>query len=115
MSRIHKETMPLLSANDKNGMAALIGQRQSFRVRAVDWEQLLDCCRWVEEHIDAVDMDSRVYTKGRVAAAAVGVVSFGAGMAVLAGIAAHNILTLNPDYEICRDLANQQLWVRYQG
>ena len=107
--------MPLLSANDKNGMAALIDQRQSFRVRAVDWEQLLDCCRWVEEHIDAVDMDSRVYTKGRVAAAAVGVVSFGAGMAVLAGIAAHNLLTLNPDYEICRDLANQQLWVRYQG
>ena len=114
MSRKHKETMPLLSANDKNGMAALIDQRQSFRVRAVDWEQLLACCRWVEEHIDAVDMDSRVYTKGRVAAAAVGVVSFGAGMAVLAGIAAHNILTLNPDYEICRDLANQQLWVRYQ-
>ena len=40
MSRHNKANMPLLSCNDTQGMIALIDQRQSFRVKAEDWEQL---------------------------------------------------------------------------
>ena len=115
MPRNTAKNLPLLAADDQVAMADMIAQRHSFRVRSEDWEQLLACCHWVEAHLDAVDLNSRVYTKGRVAAAAMGLFSVGAGMVVLAGIATHNLLTWNPDYEICRDLANQQLWVCYQG
>ena len=114
MSRHNKANMPLLSCNDTQGMIALIDQRQSFRVKAEDWEQLWECGQWIEDCLDAADMSSRVYTKGRLAAAAVGMVSFGAGVAVLAGMAAHNLLAVNLGDEICRDFANQQLWVYSQ-
>ena len=71
MSRHNKANMPLLSCNDTQGMIALIDQRQSFRVKAEDWEQLWECGQWIEDCLDAADMSSRVYTKGRLAAAAV--------------------------------------------
>ncbi|WP_228064811.1 hypothetical protein [Muribacter muris] len=36
------------------------------------------------------------------------------GVAALAGIGIHNVMTWNPDFEISRDLANNRIAVEYK-
>lgn len=92
----------------------LIQNRSSFEVWDQDFESLIEAVPLIEAEIESQQLTCRIYTKGRILAAGAGIFSFGAGLAVLAGIAAHNILTYNPDYEICRDLANSKILVEFK-
>lgn len=95
-------------------LPALIDRRASFEVWQVDSESMFDAVGQIEAAIESQRLTCRIYTKGRILAAAAGIFSFGAGIAALIGIAAHNVLTRNPDYEICRDLANSRLSVVFK-
>lgn len=70
----------------------------------------------IEKMIESKGMRSRVYTYGRIAAA--GGTLFGGitgflGLASVVGIAAHNLATINPDYEISKHLVDNMLTVKY--
>lgn len=53
-------------------------------------------------------LNSGIYTRGRLAAVALGI------SRLKAGIATHRFATRNPDYEICKDLANGRLIVSFK-
>ena len=58
-------------------------------------------------------MRCRIYTRNR-AATATALAWTGPGLAALAGIAAHNLATYNPDYEIGRAVVDQKIYVTYK-
>lgn len=109
------ENTPKLPLAELNGqLPALIAGHRSFEVWDVDMEALFDTVQAVETEIEKQRLTCRIYTRGRLAAAAVGIFHAGAGIATAVGIAAHNIATYNPDYEICKDLANNRLIVEFK-
>lgn len=110
----NKEEPVTLQTNDLDQVAELVTECKSFHIRGVDFENTFDYCATIEEIIEAAGLTCRIYSKGRIVAAAAGIFSMGAGLAALTGIAAHNILTYNPDYEICRDLANGRILVEWK-
>ncbi len=71
----------------------------------------------IENIIENQSLSCRVYTYGRVASAGatlVGGITGLAGLASVVGMAAHNIATYNPDYEIAKHLVDNKLSVKYQ-
>ena len=78
--------------------------------------RISDAVSVVETAIELQGFSCRIYTYGRVAAA--GGTLFGGitgilGLASVAGIAAHNLATLNPDYEISKHLVDNSILVKY--
>ncbi len=110
----NKDKPIVLQVSDFDQIAELIAERKSFHILGTDFENTFDQCTSIEEAIEAAGLTCRIYTKGRIVAAAAGIFSMGAGLAALTGIAAHNVLTWSPDYEICRDLANGRILVEWQ-
>ncbi|XDZ50306.1 hypothetical protein AB8Q18_08860 [Neisseriaceae bacterium CLB008] len=104
----------ILQFSDVSQIDNLVAERKSFHIHGIDFENTFDQCTSIEEAIEAAGLTCRIYTKGRIVAAATGIFSMGAGLAALTGIAAHNILTWNPQYEICRDLANGRILVEWK-
>jgi hypothetical protein len=67
--------------------------------------------------IEPAGLKCRVYTKGRIAAAGaslLGGITGAAGIASAISIAAHNLATYNPDYEIVKHLVDNTLSVFYK-
>lgn len=67
--------------------------------------------------IESLGLSCRIYTKGRIAAA--GATVFGGVTGVLGavsavGIAAHNLATYDPDYEVIKHMVDNKLSVVYQ-
>lgn len=93
---------------------SLIQNRESFKISNVTQSEMGGLVDQLERMIENEGLRCRIYTKGRIAAAGVGLFSLGAGAAALAGIAAHNIATFNPDYEIEKDLLGSSLTVSYK-
>lgn len=56
----------------------------------------------IEKLIESQGLTCRVYTAGRIAALGVGAITIVGGVAAGLTIAAHNIATYNPDYEIAK-------------
>lgn len=104
--------LPLTELNDR--LPALIAEHRSFEVWNVDMEALFDAVQAIETEIEKQRLTCRIYTRGRLAAVALGIFRLKAGIAAAAGIAAHNIATYNPDYEVCKDLANNRLIVEFK-
>lgn len=103
-----------ISANDLHQqLNQLIAERQSFEVWDVTMDNMQEVVELLETTIESTRLTCRIYTKGRWMAAAAGLVYPPAAAAVLTGIAIHNVTTYNPDYEICRDLANGRLIIQY--
>lgn len=92
----------------------LIANHDDFEVWGYDTEGLFSVSSTIEQVIENQHLTCRIYTRGRLAAAAVGIVSLGAGLLTLAGIGIHNLMTYKPDYEVCRDLANGRILVEYK-
>ncbi|AUZ05536.2 MULTISPECIES: hypothetical protein [Vitreoscilla] len=90
----------------------LIAQKRSFVVTSLSGD-MLDTSKLLESAIEAQGLRCRVYTRNRIAAAGASIL-VGAGALSFAGIAAHNLLTLNPDYEIGRDIVNNKIYVDYK-
>ena len=108
------EARKIALADLSGQLPQLIESHSSFQIWGVDLDALPDTVLAVEAEIEKQRLTCRIYTRGRLAAAAVGIFHAGAGIATAVGIAAHNIATYNPDYEICKDLANNRLIVEFK-
>lgn len=96
-------------------MFELIDTHQSFEIVAVPSGEMLQVCSTLENYIESQHLKCRIYTQKRLLGGAAGLINPIYGIGALVGIAAHNVLTWNPDYEISRDLANNRIaveWVR---
>lgn len=101
-------------ATDK--LASLIRARKSFEVVGLSGRMSATVMK-LENTIEINGLRCRIYTKGRIAA--VGASVFGgitglAGIASAVTMAAHNLATYSPDYEIVKHLADNTLTVLYK-
>lgn len=70
----------------------------------------------IEHIIESKGLSCRIYTYGRVAAAGgslFGGITGVLGLASAIGMAAHNVATYNPDYEVAKHLIDNKLAVTY--
>lgn len=93
-------------------LSNLIAQKCSFVITGLSGD-MFDTSKLVESAVENQGLRCRVYTRNRVAAAGASIL-VGAGAVSFAGIAAHNLLTFNPDYEIGRDIVNNKVYVDYK-
>ena len=98
----------------ENGKASkLIEEYQSFEVIDLN-EQMKEAILILESLIEKRKMTCRVYTLGRSAAVAgsfFGGITGLIGIASTVAIAAHNLVTLNPEYEIAKNKISKKLTV----
>ncbi|HAT41062.1 MAG TPA: hypothetical protein DCS87_04960 [Rheinheimera sp.] len=97
-------------------LKSLIAQRQSFEVLGLSG-RMDSAVTSVEREIESVGLTCRVYLYGRVAAAGASV--FGGvtgllGLASAVGMAAHNLATFDPDYEIAKHKVDNKLTVTFK-
>ena len=94
-------------------LAELIEKRQSFVLRGLN-NRMSDVIADLERIIEQDKMTCRVYSRNRAfVVAATSFVPF-LGWANLAAVAAHNIATYDPDYEIGKDVKDKRLHVTYK-
>ena len=96
----------------KQKLNELLDNKSSFNIIGLGRE-LLEVSHFIEKEIEKKGMQCRVYTRNR-AATATALAWTGPGLAALAGIAAHNLATYNPDYEIGRAVVDQKIYVTYK-
>jgi hypothetical protein len=97
-------------------LAALIRSRSSFEVIGLSG-RMSSAIQKIENVIEPAGLKCRVYTKGRIAAAGaslLGGITGAAGIASAISIAAHNLATYNPDYEIVKHVVDNSLSVLYK-
>ncbi|MBI9113190.1 hypothetical protein [Maridesulfovibrio ferrireducens] len=101
----------------KSGTAIeLIKEHESFVINDLSG-RMTKAVEIIEEQIEGEGCSCRIYTYGRVAAA--GGTLFGGitgllGAASAIGMAAHNLATLNPDYEVAKHIVDNELVVTYE-
>jgi hypothetical protein len=96
-----------ISFDQPDDIMAAIRNRATFQVGGCDG-RMSEAVLFIERAIGGEGLTSRVYTKGRFAAMAL----LGSPAAAI-GIAAHNIATWNPDYEIMKRPIDKMLRVSY--
>jgi hypothetical protein len=99
-----------------NRVKALIENRESFEVVGLSG-RMGSAVTSIENLIEGKGLSCRVYTYGRIAAAGgsfFGGITGVLGVASAIGMAAHNIATYNPDYEIAKHQIDNKLTVNYQ-
>lgn len=97
-------------------LATLIRSKQSFEVVGLSG-RLSSAVTTVENRIESQGLKCRIYTFGRIAAAGgsfFGGITGVIGLASAAGIAAHNLATFNPDYEIAKYPIDNRIVVKYK-
>jgi tRNA(Ile2) C34 agmatinyltransferase TiaS len=90
----------------------LLKKSASFTVRAVSEHS--EVVRRLEEHIEERGMTCRIYTENRGYVAGGAALLTGVGLAAIVGIAAHNVATWNPDYEIARNIVDNKISVTFK-
>lgn len=96
----------------KSKIADLIQQKESFVAIGLGG-QLFEASAYIEKEIESAGLSCRIYTRNRSVAAG-SMVWTGAGLLSLVGIAAHTLLTINPDYEIGRASVDNKIYVDYK-
>lgn len=101
---------------DNSKIKGLITQHASFVLTEV--EHMGNTIETLESIIEGHGLSCRVYTKGRVATVAAAAIPIsptviGGWLSGLA-IAAHNLATYNPDYEIAKNYATSTLTITYK-
>jgi hypothetical protein len=100
---------------DDEAVIALIKKKDSFTLTHV--KNFSQTVKRVERLIESQGLSCRIYTAGRSTTMAAALASgpavlFGLGSA--AAIAAHNLATINPDYEIAKYPLADKLEVNYK-
>ena len=110
--------MEIITYEDLSGEKAksLIEKRESFEVLGLSG-RMDSAVSKVEYLIESSGLTCRVYLYGRVVAA--GASLFGGvtgllGIASAVGMAAHNLATYNPDYEVAKHKIDNKLTVKYK-
>lgn len=95
-----------------------VRKRESFKIKGIEALKFNETVNTVEKIVEAQGLKCRVYTAYRAATmgvlAASNPVTTIAGLGAALGIAAHNIATWNPDYEIGKHLASGMIEVNYK-
>ena len=97
-------------------LTALLSARESFEVVGLSG-RMGSAVTTLENRIESAGMKCRIYTFGRIAAAGgsfFGGITGVVGLASAVGIAAHNLATYNPDYEIAKYPIDNRLVVTYK-
>lgn len=96
----------------------MIRANKSFVLNDIDRTSFSDAVSTIEKLIESQGLKCRVYTKGR--AAAMGAAAIPVSPTIIGGwaaglfIAAHNIATWNPDYEVAKNIATGSLTITYK-
>lgn len=105
--------MKIKYSDAKNKLNQLISNRESFVLIGIDIDNLVNAAKFVELAIENQGLKCRIYTRNRAYAA--GAMAWtGVGLLSLGSIAAHNLATFNPDYEIGRCIVDNRLYVTYK-
>jgi hypothetical protein len=83
-------------------------------VMDVDRGDLMQACARIEKCCDECGYTSRVYTKGRLGLSAAAWWFPPALVWTAIATAAHNVATLNPDFEIARNIITNTVTVTYK-
>lgn len=92
---------------------SMITNKKSFEVLGAGGK-IKECVSLIEKTIESNGLTCRIYTEGRSAAVATGLLTLGVGLVAAAGIAAHNVATFNPDYEIGKNLIKNKITVKFK-
>ncbi|WOG30125.1 hypothetical protein [Endozoicomonas sp. 8E] len=102
---------------DTEKLSELISKRESFKIVAV--KDISFSVNKIEGAIEKKGLKCRVYTENRSAAMAGMAIPTGvtqiAGLFSAVGIAAHNLATFNPDYEIAKNKLGGTITVKYKN
>lgn len=98
----------LTSATIKN----LLIDKENFQICGVT--DVSKCAVLIEGEIEKLNLSCRIYTEYRTTALAGGALVAGVGIIAAAAIAAHNLATFNPDYEIGKNKINSTVSVNYK-
>lgn len=100
---------------DEGYFEKLVRDRKTFSINTPNVSRIADK---MEKVIERVGFRCRVYTENRAAAMGATLIPTGitraVGIASAVGIAAHNLATFNPDYEIGKNVINNQVSVTYK-
>lgn len=94
-----------------------IKKKESFTLQKIDPMRFHSAVETLERLIESQGLKCRIYTLGRIAAAGATVAGGATGLlGALSGIAiaAHNIATWNPDYEIAKNIFGSSIHVTYK-
>jgi hypothetical protein len=97
----------------KENIDTIIANKESYTVIGLGG-QITEAAAFIEKAIEQTGMTCRIYASGRLAGAAVGSIFLPIGIASAIGIAAHNIVTYDPDYEIAKHVIDNKLVVTYK-
>jgi hypothetical protein len=95
---------------------SLIKNRESFTIIGLSGK-MSDAVEKVESLIEREGLSCRIFTSGRIAAAGgsfFGGITGIAGIASAIGIAAHNVATYDPDYEVAKHIIDNKLTISYE-
>lgn len=101
---------------DSSNIQDMIKEHKSFEITGLSG-RMGSAVSKIENIIESQSLSCRIYTYGRVTSAGatlLGGVTGLAGLAFAVGMAAHNVATYNPDYEIAKHLVDNKLSVKYK-
>lgn len=90
----------------------LVKKFASFTLQAVSDQS--EMVRRLEQHIEARGMTCRIYTENRGGCGRGAALVTGVGVAAVVAIAAHNIATWDPDYEIAKNFVEKKISVNFK-
>ncbi|MBK5340438.1 hypothetical protein JFU48_03420 [Pseudomonas sp. TH49] len=105
-----------------------IKSHESFVLECQEFDRYSNTLTWLEQAIEKQGMSVRIYMRARrlsmgsfagfagasIVGAPVALGALAIGMVAGVGIAAHNLATLNPDYEIGKHPIGSTLYVDYK-
>lgn len=93
----------------------LVRDHKSFTISTPNLNRIAEM---LEKIIERINLRCRIYTENRAAAIGATLIPTGVtqavGIASAVGIAAHNLATFNPDYEIGKNIMSNQINVTYK-
>jgi hypothetical protein len=95
-------------------ISKLISQKKTFTIKDIPTYSFGNTVETIEKLIEAQGLSCRVYVAGRIAAVAASAWTVMGGLAAGLAIAAHNIATYDPDYEISKYFVVSTLIVTYK-
>ncbi len=106
--------IPQISADKLSAdqLANLIKEKKSFIVK--DVHNIGYSVNLIESAIEGLGLSCRVYTEYRSTSLVAELLIPGVGWAAALGMAAHNLATFNPDYEIGKNKIGGTLTVKYK-
>lgn len=83
-------------------ISKLISQKKTFTIKDIKKYTFDNTVETIEKLIEAEGLTCRIYVAGRITAVAAAAFTVAGGIAAGLAIAAHNLATYDPDYEVAK-------------